>query len=73
MAALQGLREAIANSPARFAGDEIELRFSVGLWCGVPGPRDSTSSLLAQADAALYQAKAAGRNTVHMAALAQVI
>lgn len=72
MAALQGLREAIARSPARFAGDEIELRFSVGLWCGVPGAKDSTASLLAQADAALYQAKAAGRNTVHMAALGEV-
>jgi len=71
MAALQGLREAIARSPACFAGDQIELRFSVGLWCGVPGPNDSTANLLAQADAALYQAKAAGRNTVHMAALIQ--
>ncbi|MNV79265.1 putative diguanylate cyclase YdaM [compost metagenome] len=69
MKALQALREAIARSPARFAGDQIELRFSVGLWCGVPGPSDSTASLLAQADAALYQAKAAGRNAVHMAAL----
>lgn len=69
MAALQGLREAIALSPAHFAGDQITLRFSVGLWCGVPGPHDTTASLLAQADAALYQAKAAGRNTVHMAAL----
>ncbi|MNG79695.1 putative diguanylate cyclase AdrA [compost metagenome] len=69
MKALQALREAIARSPARFAGDQIELRFSVGLWCGVPGPGDSTASLLAQADAALYQAKAAGRNAVHMAAL----
>ena len=68
MAALQGLREAIARSPARFASDEIELRFSVGLWCSVPGVNDNTASLLAQADAALYQAKAAGRNTVHMAA-----
>lgn len=71
MVALQGLREAIARSPARFAGDQIELRFSVGLWCGVPGLKDSTASLLAQADAALYQAKAAGRNTVHMAALVE--
>lgn len=69
MAALQGLREAIALSPAHFAGDQITLRFSVGLWCGVPGPHDTTASLLAQADAALYQAKAAGRNTVYMAAL----
>ncbi|KHL72940.1 diguanylate cyclase [Pseudomonas putida] len=69
MAALQSLREAIALSPAHFAGDQITLRFSVGLWCGVPGPHDTTASLLAQADAALYQAKAAGRNTVHMVAL----
>ncbi|MDZ3992925.1 hypothetical protein PspTeo4_21456 [Pseudomonas sp. Teo4] len=69
MAALQGLREAIARSPANFAGAEIALRFSVGLWCGVPGLHDSTASLLAQADAALYQAKAGGRNAVHMAAL----
>ncbi|MFT0517335.1 GGDEF domain-containing protein [Pseudomonas faucium] len=67
--ALQALREAIATSPAHFAGDEIALRFSVGLWCGIPGPHDSTASLLAQADAALYQAKAAGRNAVRMAAL----
>ena len=67
--ALHALREAIAGSPAQFAGDEIPLRFSVGLWCGVPGPHDSTASLLAQADAALYQAKAAGRNAVRMAAL----
>ncbi|HEK1688864.1 TPA: diguanylate cyclase [Pseudomonas putida] len=69
MTALQSLREAIALSPAHFAGDQITLRFSVGLWCGVPGPHDTTASLLAQADAALYQAKAAGRNTVHLAAL----
>lgn len=69
LTAVQGLREAIARSPARFAGDHIELRFSVGLWCGVPGNKDSTASLLAQADAALYQAKAAGRDTVHMVAL----
>ncbi|CAM3679444.1 Response regulator PleD [Pseudomonas reidholzensis] len=70
MTALQGLREAIAQTPARFAGADIELRFSVGLWCGVPGLDDSAASLLGQADAALYQAKAGGRNAVHMAAAA---
>lgn len=69
MAALQGLRQAIAQSPAQFADDTIELRFSVGLWCAVPGPDDSAAALLGRADAALYQAKADGRNTVHMAAV----
>ncbi|MCO7515779.1 GGDEF domain-containing protein [Pseudomonas guariconensis] len=69
LGALQGLREAIARSPARFAGGDIELRFSVGLWCGVPGPHHSIASLIAQADAALYQAKAGGRDAVRMAAL----
>ncbi|WEZ87058.1 diguanylate cyclase [Pseudomonas sp. NyZ480] len=69
MATLQSLRETIARSPACFAGDEIALRFSVGLWCGIPGPHDNTASLLAQADVALYQAKAGGRNAVHMAVL----
>lgn len=72
MGAVNGLREAIAQSPAWFAGDRIELRFSVGLWCGKPGREDSTASLLAQADAALYRAKAAGRNTVHLAAVADL-
>lgn len=64
--ALHDLREAIAN-PARFEDADIELRFSVGLWCGVPNPQDSTACLIAQADAALYQAKASGRNAVRMA------
>ncbi|MDH0303649.1 MULTISPECIES: GGDEF domain-containing protein [unclassified Pseudomonas] len=68
MGALQGLREAIAASPARYAGSDIPLRFSVGLWCGVPGADDCIASLIAQADAALYQAKAGGRNAVRMAA-----
>ncbi|MDF0731619.1 diguanylate cyclase [Pseudomonas entomophila] len=66
--ALHDLREAIARSPARFDGADIELRFSVGLWCGVPNLDDSTASLIAQADAALYQAKAGGRNAVRLAA-----
>ncbi|MBV4531095.1 GGDEF domain-containing protein [Pseudomonas sp. SWRI107] len=67
---LQRMREAIAADPAHFAGREIGLRFSVGLWCAVPGPADTVASVLAQADAALYQAKAGGRNAVRLVALA---
>ncbi len=66
------LRQGLASQPARFAGKSIDLRFSVGLWCGVPGGDDTTASLLAQADAALYQAKASGRDAVHLVALDEV-
>ncbi|PYB78736.1 hypothetical protein DMX11_07235 [Pseudomonas sp. LB-090624] len=41
----------------------------IGLGGGVRGTKDSAASLLVQADAALYQTKAAGPDTVHMAAL----
>lgn len=68
LAALNGLREAMARNPARFAGLEIELCFSVGLWCGVPGEDDTPARLIAKADAALYLAKAGGRNAVRLAA-----
>jgi predicted signal transduction protein with EAL and GGDEF domain len=37
---------------------------SVGLACTFPTPPDSASALLNLADAALYQAKARGRNRV---------
>ena len=66
------LRRSLASQPARFAGKSIDLRFSVGLWCGVPGGSDTTASLLAQADAGLYQAKASGRDAVHLVALDDV-
>ncbi|AIR91286.1 GGDEF domain-containing protein [Pseudomonas cremoricolorata] len=69
LAMLDDLRRTLSGNPAQFAGQSIEVRFSVGLWCGVPQGADSTASLIAQADAALYQAKANGRNAVHLVAL----
>ncbi|WP_238270713.1 MULTISPECIES: sensor domain-containing diguanylate cyclase [Methylobacterium] len=41
---------------------------SVGLACRVPGPGDDAAALFADADAALYAAKRAGRNRVRAAA-----
>ena len=61
------LRAAVAAQPACFGDLVLSYRFSSGLWCGVPGPGDSSDSLIAQADAALYEAKAAGRDSVRMA------
>lgn len=61
------LRAAVAAQPACFGDLVLPYRFSSGLWCGVPGPGDSSDSLIAQADAALYEAKAAGRDSVCMA------
>ena len=61
------LRAAVAAQPACFGDLVLPYRFSAGLWCGVPGPGDSSDTLIAQADAALYEAKAAGRDSVRVA------
>lgn len=68
MVAVDALREALAQAPAHYAGATIPLTFSAGLWCGVPGPDDSTDQLIARADKALYAAKAGGRNCLSLSA-----
>ena len=37
---VDGLRAAVAGQPAQFAELVLPYRFSVGLWCGVPGAGD---------------------------------
>jgi diguanylate cyclase (GGDEF)-like protein len=64
LAAAERLRRQVEQSPAAFAGREIPLSISIGVGCRRQG--DSVDSLLARADAALYAAKAAGRNRVAM-------
>lgn len=61
---LDHLRASVAESPARFGEASISLRISIGVCCVVPNEDDTTASLLARADAALYEAKGLGRNTL---------
>lgn len=68
MAVLDALRASVVESPARFGEAIISLRISIGVCCVVPDERDTTASLLARADAALYEAKGLGRNTLCLAA-----
>lgn len=67
-AAVEELREAISNSNTLFGEHSIGQSFSAGVWVGLPSADDNGNSLIAQADAALYECKAAGRNTVRLAA-----
>ncbi|NMZ00319.1 GGDEF domain-containing protein [Pseudomonas proteolytica] len=67
VAVLDQLRRAVAESPARFGEASIPLRISIGVCCVVPNQDDTTASLLARADAALYEAKGLGRNTLCLA------
>ncbi|MGL5998249.1 MAG: GGDEF domain-containing protein [Pseudomonas proteolytica] len=67
VAVLDQLRASVAESPARFGEASISLRISIGVCCVVPNEDDTTASLLARADAALYDAKGLGRNTLCLA------
>jgi diguanylate cyclase (GGDEF)-like protein len=61
-AAAEKLRELIAGAP--FTGAALPVTVSIGLaeWQG-----DKSDALVRRADAALYKAKAAGRDTIHRA------
>ena len=67
VAVLDALRASLAESPARFGEATISLRISIGVCCVVPNEGDTPAGLLARADAALYEAKGLGRNTLRLA------
>lgn len=64
---LDELRRSLAESPAQYGEVRILLRISIGACCVVPNESDTTASLLARADTALYEAKGLGRNTLRVA------
>lgn len=60
------LRRAVENAPLGYNGQNIGMTVSIGLSSIDPGDPGSDTSLL-RADAALYEAKSAGRNRVVVA------
>lgn len=66
---LRALRESMLDAPAQGTGaDVLPLSISMGLWCGVPNPRDEADDLIARAHAALQTAQEAGANRMRVAA-----
>jgi diguanylate cyclase (GGDEF)-like protein len=62
VAKAEGIRTALANTPIPVEGGLLRITTSVGVAAFMPG--QTLEALIAQADARLYDAKAAGRNCV---------
>jgi diguanylate cyclase (GGDEF)-like protein len=60
------LRREIAGHAVEWSGATISVTASFGITCAAPGEADALAAI-ARADAALYRAKQAGRNRVHVA------
>jgi diguanylate cyclase (GGDEF)-like protein len=60
------LRRQIANTPVEIRGEEVSVTASFGIAC-YPETSDDRRVLFTNADAALYEAKASGRNQVKSA------
>ena len=58
------LREDLVRHPCQHQGLTIRLSLSIGVCALIPDAQSNREQLLRQADQALYQAKAAGRNHV---------
>jgi len=61
-AQLEALRAQVADSPSQFQQHNIPLSVSIGWIASVPDANFSPEQALRRADAALYRAKAQGRN-----------
>ncbi len=63
----EALRDAVAKTPAQWGVHPIAATISVGVRGGLVTGADTTESLVASADAAMYRAKQGGRNRVEQA------
>ena len=62
------VRRQIGSLPVRYQGKEITMTGSIGAYCVPVGSSPSADEVLHHADDALYAAKNAGRNRVHVSA-----
>jgi diguanylate cyclase (GGDEF)-like protein len=60
----ESLRKVLAVTPLRTEAGEVSVTVSIGIACCAGDAGRELKSLLAESDAALYQAKQAGRNCV---------
>ena len=60
--AAERIRTHLCNDPVRSGDHEIPVTVSMGIACA--SQHDTVNTLIERADAALYEAKAAGRNCV---------
>jgi diguanylate cyclase (GGDEF)-like protein len=63
---IDNLRECFAGTPFTIDGDTLNMTFSAGVAC-FPEHGRNAQTLLVEADRALYESKAAGRNQVRTA------
>jgi len=63
--AAERVRTAFAAAEVEFGGQRITATVSIGIACG--SPRTAVETLITRADAALYRAKANGRDRIEMA------
>ncbi len=64
--ALASRVQAVLDEPVRVGGQEVRTRASIGI--AVAGPESDVRSLLREADAAMYRAKALGRDRYELGA-----
>ncbi|TDT38606.1 diguanylate cyclase [Halospina denitrificans] len=58
------VRERVENTPLEWDGEQIPVTVSIGVSSHIPRPKEDMTLLIGEADQALYEAKAEGRNRV---------
>jgi len=58
------VREQVQNTPLEWEGQQLPITVSIGVSSHTPRPKEDVTTLISEADEALYKAKAEGRNRV---------
>ena len=54
----------VQNTPLEWEGQQLPITVSIGVSSHTPRPKEDVTTLISEADEALYKAKAEGRNRV---------